>query len=195
MSVTPKQIWTPESYLEFERASETTHEFYRGEIFDMSGASFRHTVIAVNTTRELSSQLREKPCTVHSNDLRLQVRAAGLFTYPDIVVICGEPRFLDKRNDTVTNPTLIIEVLSKSTASYDRGKKFQHYRTLETLQEYVLISQDSATIKRFTRQAGGDWLLSAASGLDASIERVSVGCTLALADVYEKVDFEEVTEN
>lgn len=194
MSANPKQIWTPESYLELERASETKHEFYRGEVFDMSGASFTHTVIAVNTTRELSSQLRKKPCTVHSNDLRIQVRAAGLFTYPDVIVICGEPRFLDKRNDTVTNPTLIIEVLSKSTESYDRGKKFQHYRTLETLQEYVLISQDSANIERFTRQPGGDWLLSAASGLDATVTLASVGCTLALADVYEKVDFEEQTE-
>lgn len=195
MSANPKQIWTPDSYLEFERASETKHEFYRGEVFDLSGASFRRTLIAANTSAALHAQLRKTKCSLHSNDLRIQVRAVGLYTYPDVIIICGEPRFLDKRNDTVTNPTLIVEVLSKSTESYDRGKKFQHYRTLETLQEYVLISQDSANVERFTRQQGGDWLLSAASGLDASIALASVGCTLALADVYEKVDFEEETDS
>lgn len=194
MAGSPKQTWTPESYLEFERASETKQEFYRGEVFDMPGGSPNHSLIGGNTAALLRQQLRAKPCRVFQSDLRLQVRAVGLYTYPDAFVFCGELQYADKRRDTVTNPTLIIEVLSKSTESYDRGKKFQHYRTLETLQEYVLISQDSANIERFTRQPSGDWLLSAASGLDAIIILASVGCTLALADVYEKVDFEEETE-
>jgi Uma2 family endonuclease len=194
MSALPKQKWTPEEYFEFESTSETKHEYFQGEIYAMSGGSLKHALIATNTSTALNIQLRKSTCRVFQSDLRLQVAALGYYTYPDVFVVCGEPQYYEGRTDTVTNPVLVVEVLSPSTESYDRGKKFQHYRTLESLQEYVVISQDAAHIERFTRQPDGDWLLHAADGLDDTLELLSVGCTIALSDVYDKVDFEDEAE-
>lgn len=189
MTQSTKQKWTLEEYFEFERTSETKHEYFQGEIYAMSGGSLRHALIATNTSTALNIQLRKTTCRVFQSDLRTQVASAGYYTYPDVLVVCGDPQFYEGRTDTVTNPVLIVEVLSPSTESYDRGKKFQHYRTLDSLQEYLVISQDSAHIERFTRQPDGDWLLHAADGLDDTLELLSVGCTLALSDIYDKVDF------
>lgn len=194
MSALPKQKWTLEEYFEFESTSETKHEYFQGEIYAISGGSPKHSLIAGNTYASLHGQLRKQPCRVYTSDLRLSISAVGLYTYPDIMVICGELEYAFTRRDTVTNPVLVVEVLSPSTESYDRGKKFQHYRTLESLQEYVVISQDAAHIERFTRQPDGDWLLHAAEGIEDTLELRSVSCTIALADVYDKVDFEGETE-
>lgn len=189
MSAVRQQTMTVEEYLAFERASEQKHEYLNGEIFLMSGASPNHNVIQINVAAALHTQLRKRPCTIYGSDQRVRVSDIGLYTYPDFSVTCEPPQFED--SDTLLNPTLIIEVLSPSTESYDRGRKFQHYRALASLQEYVLIAQDSAHVERYRRQPNDEWLLADATGLDTSIELSSIGCTLALADVYEKVTFEE----
>ncbi len=143
------------------------------------------------TSVALVNQLRGQPCTVQANDMRVRIQPGGLYTYPDISVVCGESKLADEHFDTLLNPVLIIEVLSKSTEAYDRGTKFQHYRQLESLQEYLLIAQDQARIERFERSAEGQWLLSEAVGLDSSLELHSIPATLSLAEVYEKVRFDE----
>jgi Uma2 family endonuclease len=190
MSAAPQQVWTPERYLAFERASETKHEYLAGEIFAMTGASENHNLITGNTLASLHTQLRRTPCRIYPSDMRLKVPAAGLYTYPDVTAVCGEPQFEeDAVPDTLLNPTVLIEVLSPSTENYDRGKKFQYYRTLESLQEYLLISQESARIEHYVRQ-GEQWLFSDAYRLEDVVKLPSIDCTLALADVYEKVTFE-----
>jgi Uma2 family endonuclease len=191
MSTAPKQTWTPETYLEFERASEERHEYLDGEVFLLAGASNNHDLIQANTLATLHAQLRQHPCFVYPSDMRLKVSLTGLYTYPDISVVCGTPLIEDKHQDTLLNPTLIVEVLSPSTERYDRGKKFQHYRALESLQEYILISQGTYRIERYLRQSDGQWLLSDASGEDATLGLHSISAILLLADVYEKVVFED----
>jgi Uma2 family endonuclease len=176
---------TAEEYLELERRSEEKHEFLDGEMFAMSGASADHNNIVWNIAGILHSQLRGGPCRASIADMRLQVTATGLYTYPDIVVACGERRFGEL--DTLLNPILIIEVLSPSTEAYDRGKKFGHYRTIETLQEVVLVSQDRIDVERFSRQPKGDWLLSEAKRLEDRLSLPAIGCELLLAAVYEGI--------
>ena len=179
MSRLPKSYLTPEQYLEIERKAEFKSEYFQGEMFAMSGARYPHIGIVANTMRELGQQLRRGPCRPLSNDMRVRVTPTGLYTYPDVVVICGEPQFLD---DT-------IEVLSESTEAYDRGQKFAQYRSLESLKEYLLISSLRVSVERYTRQPDGSWNYIAKASLEDSLDMVSVGCHLALADVYEKVDF------
>jgi Uma2 family endonuclease len=188
----PEKFITPEAYLEFERSSEIKHEYYGGKVDTRETANADHNVIAVNIIAALHTQLRRRPCEVFPTDMRVKTRS-NLYAYPDISVVCGEPQFEDDVLDTLLNPTVIIEVLSPATERYDRGKKFQHYRTLPSLQEYVLIAQDSYQIEHFTRQPNDEWLLSDAANLDAAIQLPSIQCQLALADVYEKVTFEEET--
>jgi Uma2 family endonuclease len=185
-----KQLWTEAEYLAFERASEIKHEYDHGEIFAMEGASEQHNLITVNVAASLHAQLRQRPCWVYSNDMRLKISARN-YTYPDIIVVCGAPQIADEQGDTLLNPTLIVEVLSPSTEQYDRGRKFQYYRTLASLQEYVLISQEQARIEHYVRQDNGKWLYTHHAGLDAALELPSIGCRLALADVYEKVTFDD----
>jgi len=194
MSALPQQtpvVMTEAEYLAFERASELKHEFIQGEVFAMTGASEAHNLISVNLITTLKTQLRGRPCKIYPGDMRLKVEASGLYTYPDISVVCGEAQFVDEEFDTLTNPTLLIEVLSPSTEGYDRGKKFQEYRKLASLREYLLVSQDSARIERFLLQETDLWELTDAIGLDAVIELPSIDCTLALAEVYEQVTFAE----
>ena len=190
MSAVARQKMTVAKYLEMERTSEEKHEFLDGEIYLMSGASLKHNLIVGNTYASLHAQLRSRSCVVFPSDMRVRVRENRYYTYPDITVVCDPLQLEDDRQDTLLNPTLIIEVLSPSTESYDRGRKFQHYRTLASLQEYVLISQEGARIERYLRQPNDEWLLSDAAGIDASLELVSIQCTLSLAEVYEKISFE-----
>ncbi|MDQ6788892.1 MAG: Uma2 family endonuclease [Acidobacteriota bacterium] len=189
MSAIPKTKLTPEEYLEFERKSETKHEYFNGEIFAMSGAKRRHNVVAWNIGGELRQKLKGKDCEAYPADMRVLVPQTGLYTYPDLVVVCGEPKFQDDVFDTLLNPILLIEVLSDSTESYDRGKKFQHYRSIESLQEYVLVSQDEARIEKYVKQGDEFWILSEAVGLDSQIEFSSIECKIALREVYDKIDF------
>jgi Uma2 family endonuclease len=186
MSTTTKTFVTPEEYLALERVSERKSEYRAGEIFDMSCASEPHILISVNVLASLHHQLRKRPCKVYPGDLRIKVSAAGLYTYPDVSVLCGEAVLDDNQKDTLTNPTVIIEVLSPSTEAYDRGQKFEYYRKLESLAEYVLVSQDKRHIEIFTRQNDGRWLLTETTHGVARLR--SIKCRLALNDVYDKVE-------
>lgn len=190
MATAPRRTWTVEEYLKFERTSETRHEYLDGEIFEMVGASANHSIISSSVNHSLYSQTQNRPCLVYTSDMRVRVNRK-MYTYPDITVVCGTPEYEDDHVDTLLNPTLIVEVLSPSTERYDRGEKFQHYRALTSLQEYVLISQHSPRIERYLRQPDDQWLLTDAVGLEATIELPSISCTLRLSEVYEKVSFEE----
>jgi len=152
----------------------------------MAGGTGTHTELSDNLIAQLLQKLRGGPCRAWSQNMRVQV-SATLYTYPDVVVGCRERQFLDASRDTLLNPVLLIEVLSDSTEACDRGKKFANYRTLESLQEYVLVSQDRVQVERYQRQPGGQWLLSAASRLEDSVPLNSVGCELQLADIYHDV--------
>jgi Uma2 family endonuclease len=189
MSTQSKPYLTPEQYLEIERKAEFKSEYYQGEMFAMAGAHEAHVTIIFNAVRELGQQLRRRPCKGYSNDMRVRVTPAGLYTYPDVVVVCGEVQFLDANRDTLLNPTVIIEVLSESTEAYDRGRKFELYRSLESLTDYLLISSHWVSAELFTRQSEGGWLLTAKSSLEDLIELQSIDCRLLLADLYEKVEF------
>jgi len=182
---------SPEEYLARERQAEIKSEYYDGEVFAMSGASRPHNLIVTNLVRDISLQLRDRDCEVYSSDMRVKVDPTGLYTYPDVVVVCGEPVFEDEQVDTLLNPTWLVEVLSTSSEACDRGKKFEHYRKLETLQGVALVAQDEAHAERFARQPDGQWLLGEASGLDAALHLESIDVTLPLADIYDKVSFED----
>ncbi len=189
MSALPKHRFTEQEYLDFERAAETKHEYYRGEILAMAGAQRNHNRIVGNTYASFHAQTRETSCEVFMNDMRVRISPSGRYVYPDVVVVCGEQQMLDDELDTLLNPTLVIEVLSETTEKYDRGEKAEDYRRLDSLQELVLIAQDKPHIERFTRKAGNVWEFVETDGLDATIDLPSIGCTLALADVYARVDF------
>ena len=156
----------------------------------MSGASRQHNLISLNIGAELRAQLRPRPCEVYTSDMRVKVSLTGLYTYPDVVVGCGEPEFEDTMGDTLLNPTILVEVFSQSTEDYDRGRKLEHYRTIPSLQEYLLVSQEKAHIVHYVRHSDVSWLLSDTSGLDAFIALRAIGCEIALSEIYAKVDFE-----
>jgi Uma2 family endonuclease len=189
MATQPKTYLTPEQYLEIERKAEFKSEYFQGEMFLMSGAREPHNLIVWNLSAEFHQQLRKRPCRAYVNDMRVQVGATGLYTYPDLAAVCGEPQFLDSTRDTLLNPSLIVEVLSPSTEAYDRGRKFEHYRTVESVTEYLLVSSERVSAELYTRQPDGRWLLTAVSRLEDSLDLESIGVHLALADLYERVDF------
>jgi len=190
MASQPKTTYTPQQYLEIDRQSDFKNEYFNGEVFAMTGASRKHNLITSNVNSSLNSQLKGRQCEVYVSDMRVKVSSSGLYTYPDVVVVCGSPLFEDNEIDTLINPTLIIEVLSKSTEGYDRGDKFGHYRKLDSLSEYILISQDKQHIEQFVRQPDNHWLLSEADNLQAAIDLTSINCKLVMADVYDKVEIE-----
>jgi Uma2 family endonuclease len=178
--------YTAEEYLARERSASYKSEFHDGQIYAMTGASREHNLITVNIARELSVQLKRRPCEAYMNDMRVKAAEARSYHYPDIVVVCGTPQFEDAQVDTLLNPTVLIEVLSPSTEAYDRGGKFAHYRKIPTLREYLLVSQDQPSIERYMRQ-GDVWILSEAQGLDVSMPLESIDCVLSLREVYDKV--------
>ena len=201
MSTSPKAFLTPEQYLEIERRAEFRSEYYQGEMFAMAGplamagARRNHNLLAGNAFGQIHAQLRHHDCEVYSNDMRVRVAATGLYAYPDIVIACGLIEFLDANEDTLLNPTVIVEVPSASTEAYDRGKKFEIYRSLDSLNEYVLVSSDRIQIEHYGRQSEGKWLLTAASRLEDTLDLESAGCSLRLADVYERVEFAPAAED
>ena len=179
----------PQEYLRRERQAEYKSEYLNGEIFAMGGASKQHVLIVTNVVGELHSELKEGPCTVYSTDLRVRVAPTGLYTYPDVIVLCDGPRFSDEQEDTLLNPALIIEVLSESTKDYDRGGKFEQYRTIESFVEYLLIAQDRPHVEHHTRQPDGNWILHETNSLEDTIQLKSGPCSLRIADIYAKIDF------
>lgn len=190
MSSQTKTHFTVDEYLALERQADYKSEYFDGEIFAMTGASRNHNLVSINVSTTLNTQLKARPCETYAGDMRVKVAPSGLYTYPDVVVVCGEPKFEDEHLDTLTNPTLIVEVLSKSTEGYDRGRKFEHYRKLESLAEYVLIAQDKIHVEHYVRRSDNQWLLSETDNRQDTIELPSISCRLSLSDVYDKVSFD-----
>ncbi|PYS85438.1 MAG: hypothetical protein DMF67_00355 [Acidobacteria bacterium] len=188
MSSQVKVYYTPDEYLALERKAEYKSEYFGGEIFAMTGASRKHNLVAGNIFAALHLQLKKRPCEIYPSDMRVKVSPTGLYTYPDVVIVCGEPLFDDEQRDTLLNPTALVEVLSKSTASYDRGEKFEHYRKIESLAEYLVIAQDKYHVEQYAKQPGGQWLLSETDDPQQTIHLSSIDCDLALADIYDKVE-------
>jgi Uma2 family endonuclease len=191
MSASPQPRMTPEEYLEFERASEFRHEYYDGVVYAMSGASWPHVLITGNIARALGNQLENKPCYVSTTDLKVRISPQGFYAYPDVVVICGEPKLADARRDVLLNPTLLLEVLSPSTEAYDRGFKFNQYQSIDSLQEYALVSQSESRVEVFRRHTDGNWLFTKFQGSDRACYFQSIDCELALPAIYSKIDFNQ----
>ncbi|MCB1771394.1 MAG: Uma2 family endonuclease [Candidatus Competibacteraceae bacterium] len=189
MSLQPKPHLTPEDYLAIERSAEFKSEYFDGEMFAMGGASEAHNLIVTNTIVELGNPLKNRPCKLFANDMRVKVSPTGLYAYPDMIVVCDKAQFDDSHLDTLLNPTLIIEVSSDSTEAYDRGRKFEHYRSLESLVEYVLIAQDRPHIESYRQQPNQQWLFTESCGLESTLKLCSIDCDLALAEIYDKIEF------
>ena len=185
---------TVAQYLSFEREATERHEFFRGEVFAMSGASVAHGRILVNLVRQLSSFLAAGPCEVLGPDMRVRVSATGLYTYPDLLVACEPLEFDDDQRDTLLNPRVIVEVLSRSTEAYDRGTKFAHYRSLPSLREYVLVSQDQPLVERYTRLPEESWELREFRGLETQFDLTAIPFRAPLSVLYERVEFPPVVE-
>jgi Uma2 family endonuclease len=190
--------FTVDEYLRMERDSMERHEFLDGEIYAMAGESGPHGDVSANVVGALVGQLKGKPCRARTKDTKVRSGpmlvsgqgTRGLFSYPDVVVICGEPEYPDAHRDVILNPAVIVEVLSPSTEAFDRGEKFIRYQTYNpTLTDYLLVAQDQPRVEHFHRLAGGEWFYRLTTGLEASVEIASIGCTLSLADVYDRVEF------
>ncbi len=191
---TKKTQFTPAEYLAMEQAADYKSEYYDGEIFAMSGGTADHSVIQGNWIAALHQQLSAKPCRVFTSDMRLLVARSGLYTYPDAMVVCGKIEFVERRKDTLTNPLLIVEVLSESTRTYDRGVKFNFYKQIPSLQEYVLVESEQAHVEVYRRvgdpsaRSGQDlWTMDLSEGLDGDIRLQSVECEISVAQIYAKV--------
>jgi Uma2 family endonuclease len=179
---------TEKEYLVFERNALDSHEYYKGEMFAMSGASFKHNLIESNLRSSLHNFLKDKNCNEFGSNLRIHIPSNTLYTYPDIIVICDKPEFTDEEFDTITNPAIIVEILSPSTANYDRGAKFDLYREISTLKEYVLVDSNTFHIVVYTRNDDGTWTLSETKNLSDSINLHSINFTISVADVYDGFD-------
>ncbi len=189
MTAVAIKMYTQEEYLELERAAEYKSEYYRGEIFAMSGASRYHNRITENLSGEIYIALKGKSCQSFSRDMRVHIPENTLYTYPDLLIVCGKPEFLDNQTDTLLNPSVIIEVLSPSTEGYDQGKKFHLYRSLRMLTEYVLIDSQEVRAEVYRKGTNGVWILaSEADDLEGSIEIGHIGLTLKMSDIYAKTE-------
>lgn len=186
--------FTPEQYLALERRAEFKSEFDNGFIEAMSGASREHNLINGNVFSEIRARLRDRPCEVYTNDMRVWIGPARQYTYPDVTAVSGEPGFQDGEFDTLLNPTLIVEVLSPSTESKDRSRKFAGYRRLKSLREYVLISQNEVLVEKYVRD-GDKWIYTVLDNLEDSLHLVSIDCAIPLKEVYAKVQFPEPGED
>lgn len=199
MSLAHSQTFhTIEEYLSLERDSEDRCEYLDGEIYAMAGESFEHGTICTNLTITIGLQLRGNPCQVFSKDMKVRsgpkpktrYDRKGLYSYPDLVVVCGEPQFHDEYRDVLTNPTVIIEVLSPSTEAFDRGEKWSRYQTwLPSLTQYVLVSQSKPQLEHFLRQPDGQWLYSSVKEIEGVLRLASIECTLRLEEVYDRIVF------
>ncbi len=184
-----KKYISPEEYLKSEREAETKSEYYDGEVFSMSGASLRHNIITTNVLATLYNKLKNTSCRPFGSDMRINVSDDGLFTYPDISVVCGEIEFYDDETDTILNPVVIFEVLSKSTHNYDRGGKFKLYRDIKSLKEYILISQDSINIEHYQKQTDGKWLLNEIKTIEPPLNLDSIESKLNITDIYNGIKY------
>lgn len=189
MQAQEQRYYSPDEYLQLETAAELRHEYSDGRIFPMAGGTPNHNRIAGNVSSALNMALAEQDYDVFVSDMRLQVVQKGLYTYPDVMVVAGELLYAPNRKDTITNPLIIVEVLSESTKNYDRGEKFEFYRTLPSFQEYVLIDQYRVYVEQFSKMADHQWLLSEIEEPGAVLALVSIPLQLSLTDIYRKVRF------
>lgn len=196
--------FTEEEYLAIERASDERHEYLDGRIFAMAGESPNHNTICVNLVRELSTHLKDTGCWTHMQNVKVRTgpepkagqRSKGFYSYPDVLVVCGERLYHDRLRDVLLNPNVIFEVLSKSTERTDRGEKFQRYRTwLPSFTDYVLVSQTETVVEHYRRQPNGEWLLTTISGRDAVLVIASIGCEIKLSEIYDSVVLTEDTDD
>ncbi len=187
MSQQIKTFISPQEYLRLERQSEHKSEYLNGEIFAMTGASRKHNLITINISSSLHSQLTGRPGEVYAVDMRVKVRATGLYTYPDVAVVCGEPLFEDVFVDTLLNPTVLIEVLSQSTERYDRIAKSSYCRTIDSLAEHLLVAQDEVRLERYVKQSNGQWSLIEYATRDEIAQLDSIDCSLKLSEIYDKI--------
>lgn len=187
------KYYTIEEYLTFERASQTKHELYKGEIFDRAGASLNHNKLQMNFTTAVGSFLKDKPYNVYGSDLRIHVPANSLFTYPDAIIICGAPQLMDEEFDTILNPSVIVEIsagfceLSPATQRYDRGEKFMLYRSITSLQEYILIDSESINIEHYKRNNNNTWLLQEWKERTDTLTIATIGLGLPVEELYSGV--------
>ncbi len=182
----PRYTFT--DYLSAERQeNHIRHEYVDGQVFDMVGASFDHNTIVANLSSELLIQMKDRPCHVLTNDMKVLIATVDACKYPDVIALCGEPEFFDDRRDVLLNPTLVVEVLSPSTEAYDRGEKFALYRRLPSLHEYLLVSQDRYRLELYVRQADNNWLLTEFSKFEDEVALQSIDCRISLKNVYDKV--------
>jgi len=182
------KYYTIEEYLAFERASQTKHELYKGEIFDMAGASLNHNKLQMNFTTAVGGFLKGTSSNVFGSDLRIHVPANGLFTYPDAIIICGDPQLMDEAFDTVLNPSVIVEILSPATQRYDRGEKFMLYRSIPSLQEYILIDSESINIEHYKRNDDNTWLLQEWKERTDTLTIASIGLSLPVEELYSGIN-------
>lgn len=182
------RFYTPDEYLEFERNSEVRHEYLDGEIYEMAGANKRHNIISANVVRLLGNQLLKRDCNVYGSDMRVKIVLTEKYTYPDIVAVCGEENYEDDTEDTLINQSLIIEVLSKSTEAYDRGGKFEYYQTIESFQEYVLITQEPFRVEQYVRKEANVWTYFEFRKPEDVVKLNSIDCELKLQDIYHKIE-------
>jgi len=193
MSLQPKPFLSLDDWLEGERAAlEERSEYLDGEVFAMAGASLEHNLIVMNIGSELRAQMKGRLCRVYANDMKVLIRSANAGKYPDLVAHCGEPELLDGHRDVLLNPGLIVEVLSDSTEAYDRGDKFALYRHIPSLREYLLVSQDRVRVEYYRHGRDGQWTLTDYRGLEDQVPLESLDCTLALAEIYDKVDLAKI---
>lgn len=188
-------VSTPEDYLIFEREADARHEFLDGKIFQLNGANLSQSRICVNLAAEIGKVLKGKGCEPLSPNMKVRTSTASLFSYPDLTIVCGEPQFHDKKKDVLTNPQVIFEVLSPSTADYDRTTKFQRYRLgNETLTDYVLVSQDKPFVEHFIKQADGNWIYKSYGAIGDVLNVETVECELSLREIYDRIEFEILPE-
>ena len=189
MSAVAQQRYTYDEYLVRERVADTKSEYLGGQIFAMAGGSPRHNSIGVNLVASLKNRLRGSLCRPFNSDQRIRISASGLATYPDVSIICGELQLDAQDADAIVNPRVLFEVISKSTEGYDRGKKFDFFRQIDSLSEYVLVSQEDSQVECFTRQSDGNWLLSITKGLSGALRLSTVLVELPLVEIYEDIVF------
>jgi Uma2 family endonuclease len=190
LSSQPRALLTPEEYLRIERAALYKSEYLNGEMVEMSRASREHNLIVTNIVASLGTQVFDRPYEVYPPVMRTKVSMTGLYTYPDVIVVGNEPVFEDRETDTLLNPIVLVEVLSRSTESYDRSRKFSHYRTMESLREYVLVSQDVCRVEQYLHQTDGNWLYAKTTDPNGYVEFESIACRISMSEIYHRVNLD-----
>ena len=191
MANVPQRQLTEQEYLEIERSLATKNEYFRGEMFAMTGASRKHNLISGNIFRRIHEQFDGRRCEVYTNDMRIKINSSGLYTYPDIVATCEDPKFEDAEVDTLINPQVIFEVLSPSTEKYDRSIKFSHYKRLKSLRAYIIVSQNQPFVERYLPQPDGQWLQWVSQELVDELVIDCIDCKLKLSDIYDRIEFQD----